>query len=276
MPYELINGVSLHYEEAGSGEAVVFLHGYTGSAMDWAHQISLLAKDYRIVALDFRGHGRSSDPEGEQDYSIPIFSNDLYELLKMLSLGACCLVGHSMGGFTALQFTLDHPDMVRALVLVDTSSGDYDVAPGYADLRKRLDELAFEEGLDAAFEYDAAHNPVRIERFRRHPEQREIARRKVLNTSVNGYVYVARSFGKWKPVTDRLKEIHAPTLIFWGEEDTPFLRSSRLLNESIEGSKLVVVPGAGHSPHEEAPDLFNRELRAFIERVYGPFKKERR
>lgn len=276
MPYELINGVSLHYEEAGSGEAVVFLHGYTGSTMDWAHQISLLAKDYRIVALDFRGHGRSSDPEGEQDYSIPIFSNDLYELLKMLSLGACCLVGHSMGGFTALQFTLDHPDMVRALVLVDTSSGDYDVAPGYADLRKRLDELAFEEGLDAAFEYDAAHNPVRIERFRRHPEQREIARRKVLNTSVNGYVYVARSFGKWKPVTDRLKEIHAPTLIFWGEEDAPFLRPSRLLNESIEGSKLVVVPGAGHSPHEEAPDLFNRELRAFIERVYGPFKKERR
>jgi len=267
MPYTLVNEVSLHYEAAGSGEAVVFLHGYTGSAMDWAHQVSLLSRNFRIVALDFRGHGRSSDPDKEQDYSIPIFSNDVYELLKMLSIDACCLVGHSMGGFTALQFTLDHPDMVQGLVLVDTSSGEYDVAPGYAELRERLDVLAREEDLDAAFEYDAAHNPMRIERFRRHPEQRAIARHKVLNTSVNGYIYVARSFGKWQPVTERLGEIHAPTLIFWGEEDAPFLRPSRLLNESIKGSKLVVVPGAGHSPHEDVPDLFNRELETFIKSV---------
>ena len=172
-----------------------------------------------------------------------------------------------MGGFMALQFTLDHPEMVRALVLVDTSSGDYDVAPGYAELRNRLDELAREEGLEAAFEYDAAYNPIRIERFRLHPEQREIARRKVLNTSVDGYIYVARSFGKWQPVTDRLGEITAPTLIFWGDEDVPFLRPSRRLNESINGSKLVTAPGAGHSPHEEVPEFFNRELRAFLENV---------
>ncbi|MCK9273635.1 MAG: alpha/beta hydrolase [Syntrophales bacterium] len=267
MPCELINGTRLHYDEAGHGKAIIFLHGYTGSSRDWEHQVQLFSKRWRIVAVDQRGHGRSSDPSEETDYSIPVFSADIFELLKKLSIEKCCLIGHSMGGFVALQFTLDHPELVAALVLVDTSSGPYDTPPGYAELRARLDELAANEGLEAAFEYDAAHNPIRKERFRLHPEQREVAKRKVLNTSVNGYIYVARSFGNWKPVTDHLWKIKAPTLIFWGEEDTPFQGASLLLNKSIERSKLIAVPGAGHSPHEETPDLFNRELLKFLEEI---------
>ncbi|MDO9515163.1 MAG: alpha/beta fold hydrolase [Syntrophales bacterium] len=268
MPFELINDVSLHYEKAGSGEAIVLLHGYTGSTRDWAYQVALLSSEYRVIALDHRGHGMSSDPHDEEDYSIPISSGDVYGLLRLLGIDRCCLMGHSMGGFVALQFALDHPDMVKALVLVDTSSGTFDVAPGYPELRAKLDELAREEGIEAAFEYDATHNPIRIERFRRHPEWREIARQKALGTSVDGYIYVARSFGKWQPVTDRLGEIQVPVLIFRGDEDTPFVSASETLRESITGAELVVVPGAGHSPHEESPGIFNEKLASFLEAVY--------
>jgi len=268
MPFELINGVSLHYEEAGSGEAIILLHGYTGSTKDWACQVPLLAPAYRVIALDHRGHGMSSAPHEEEDYSIPISSGDVYELMQLLGIDRCCLIGHSMGGFIALQFALDHPDRVSALVLVDTSSGTFDVAPGYPELRAKMDELAREEGVEAAFEYEATHNTIRIERFRWHPQWREIARRKVLGTSVDGYIYVARSFGKWRPVTERLGEIRVPTLIFRGDEDAPFAAASETLREAIAGSRLVIIPGAGHSPHEEAPGIFNEELATFLADVY--------
>lgn len=268
MPFQLINGVSLHYEEAGNGGAIVLLHGYTGSTKDWACQVPLLAPAYRVIALDHRGHGMSSGPHEEEGYSIPISSADVYELVRLLGIDRCCLVGHSMGGYVALQCALDHPDRVRALVLVDTSSDASRVAPGYHELRAKLDNLAREEGIEAAFEYDATHNPLRVERFRRHPEWREVARRKALGTSVDGYIYVARSFEKWKPVTDRLGEIRVPALIFRGEEDVPFAAAGETLRDAIAGSELVIVPGAGHFPHEEAPGIFNERLMSFLAKAY--------
>ncbi|MBW2091906.1 MAG: alpha/beta hydrolase [Deltaproteobacteria bacterium] len=262
-----VNNVNLNYEQIGQGEAVVFLHGYTGSTKDWQNQIPLVAEKFKAIAIDHRGHGKSEAPSKEDDYSVKIFSEDVYALLNALNIRRCCLVGHSMGGFMSLQFVMDHPEMVKALVLVDTSSGAYDAPPGYEELRAKLDELAKNEGLEAAFEYDAANNPMRVERFKKHPEQREISRRKVLSTSVDGYIYVARTFRKWPPVTDRLHEIKAPTLIFWGEEDTPFTEPSTVLKESISGAELITVPGVGHNPHEEAPEIFNEALMNFLDKV---------
>lgn len=267
MPFFTVNGIDLFYQDMGQGKPVVFLHGFTGSSLDWTLQLEAIRERYRGIALDFRGHGRSSAPPREEDYSVYLNSEDLLSLLRQLDIDRCVLVGHSMGGFTALQFVLDHPDRVAALVLVDTSSGEWDLVPGYAELRAKLDELAMTQGLLAAFEYDAAHNPLRIERFRKQPEQREIVKRKVLSTSVEGYVYVPRSFAKWRPVTSRLKEIQVPTLIFLGEEDRGFLRASQILNHSIPGSELVIVPGAFHNPHEEAPEFFNAYFLKFLDTV---------
>jgi 2-succinyl-6-hydroxy-2,4-cyclohexadiene-1-carboxylate synthase len=259
--------ISLNCEEEGKGEAAVFLHGFTGSSRDWTKQIDAVKDRYRAVAIDLRGHGKSSAPAKEEGYSIFHNSEDVFHILNKLGIERCCLVGHSMGGFSALQFILDHPEKVKGLVLVDTSSGEWDIIPGYAELRGKLDELARTEGLEAAFAYDAAHNPVRIERFVRHPDRREVARQKVLATSVDAYVYVPRSFASWTPVTGRLREIAVPTLIMCGDEDTGFFRASRILKDSIAGAELVFVPGAGHSPHEEEPDFFNGHFLRFLSRV---------
>jgi pimeloyl-ACP methyl ester carboxylesterase len=268
MPLVKIRNVQLNYEVKGEGHPLVFLHGYTGSTRDWDCQTSRLAEHYQTIAVDHRGQGKSYAPPQEEDYAIPLFSEDVYGILNFLKIKTCCLVGHSMGGFIALQFALDHPEMVKALVLVDTSSGEWETAPGYIELRGKLDELAQSRGLLAAFEYDAENNPTRIERFKKHPEQREIAKKKVLSTSVAGYVYAARSFGKWQPVTRRLGEIQVPCLIFLGEEDTGFYKASDILNQGIRGSRLVKVPGAGHSPHEEAPALFYETLETFLKAVF--------
>jgi len=148
---------------------------------------------YKVVALDLRGHGKSAAPSREEEYSVQIFTDDVFALLRMLNIKQCCLVGHSLGGFIALEFALEHPGTLAALVLVDTSSGEFARDPNYAELRQRLDELARSQGMEAAFEYDAANNPQRVERFQKHPELREITRQKMLMTSVDGFIHAAKA-----------------------------------------------------------------------------------
>jgi len=267
MPVVSVNGVDLNYEVTGQGEAVVCLHGMTGSTRDWANQVTVLLPGYRLVALDMRGHGKSAAPASEEEYSIPIFAEDVFTVLKELDIKKCCLAGHSVGGFIALQFALEHPEMVAALVLVDTSSGQFTRDPNYLQLRQKLDELALTRGLEAAFEYDAANNPMRIDSLKRHPELREVLLRRALMTSVNGFIYCPRAIGKWQPVTSRLSEIKVPTLIYRGEEDTSFTEPTKILKEGITDSELVTVRGVGHNPHMEAPEVFNEALLKFLDRV---------
>ncbi|HEY91041.1 MAG TPA: alpha/beta hydrolase [Dehalococcoidia bacterium] len=267
MPIANINGVDLNYEVSGQGPTVVFLHGYTGSTQDWVKQIRVLSSQYQVIVLDHRGHGKSSAPSREEDYSVEILATDTFTLFNMLGITKCCLGGHSLGGFTTLQFTVEHQDMLAGLVLVDTSSGQFGRDANYAQLRQKLDELARTQGMEAAFEYDASNNPMRVEKFEKYPEQREITRRKMLQTSVDGYIYMSRAISKWEPLTERLSEIKVPTLIFWGDEDLPFEEPSRIMNEGIADSELVTIGGAGHNPHEEAPDIFNETLLKFLGRI---------
>jgi len=267
MPVANINGVNLNYEVAGQGEAVVFLHGMTGSTRDWASQVKVLSPKYKVVCLDMRGHGQSGAPSKEEEYSMPIFAEDVFGILKLLDIKKCCLGGHSVGGFISLEFAMRHQDMLAGLILVDTSSGSSFRDPGFTQMRQKLDELALSQGLEAAFEYDATNNPQRIERFQKHPEQKEVARRKVLMTSVEGYMYGPKAILKWEAVTPRLSEVKMPALIFWGDEDIPFEEPSKILKEGIADSELVTVKGSGHNPHEEAPDVFNEALLKFLDRI---------
>jgi len=262
-----VNGVDINVVDAGSGEVLVYLHGFTGSHADWKDQVAVTSDLYRTIGFDHRGHGQSGAPEASEAYAIKIFADDVHTVLTQQGIDRCCLIGHSMGGFMSLQLTLDHPELVRGLVLVDTSSGEWDVVPGYAEFKNKLHELARTEGLEAAFEYDATHNPARVEKFRKHPELKEVARQKVLNTSVNGFIHVSNSFMAWPPVTDRLSEIKVPTLIVLGEEDAGFIRPSDIMKEKIAGSELVVIGGAGHNPHEEKTEAFNEAFLDFLPRV---------
>jgi pimeloyl-ACP methyl ester carboxylesterase len=267
MPLINVNKVNINYEETGAGEAIVFLHGFTGSHHDWDSQVGLISDKYRTIAVDHRGHGKSDAPVGEEFYSIKTFADDVYAMLQKLGISKCCLVGHSMGGFMSLQLVLDHPELVKGLVLVDTSSGDWDTAPGYAEFRAKLVELAQTEGLEAAFKYNAANNPPVVDKFKKHPELQEVARQKMLNTSVEGYVHIGNCFQKWPSVTARLGEIKAPTIVFLGAEDEGFIKASDVLRDGIAGAQLVVIPDAGHNPHEETTELFNKDFLAFLPKI---------
>lgn len=266
MPVANINGVNLHYEVAGEGKAIVLVHGFTGSTLDWEKQIPVLSRKYKVVALEMRGHGKSEATNKEEDYYLPVFADDIFDLLKMLKIEKCCLVGFSMGGIVSLEFVLEHPEMVALLALVSTTSGEVLRPPGYARLRLKLNEIALKHGMESVFEYDAIHNPQRVELYLHHPEQRDRVRQNMLNTSVEAYVNITKATAKRKPLTPRLGEIKVPAIILYGEEDTPFSDASKVLHKGIAGSELITFKGVGHSLQEQASDLFNRTLFDFMSR----------
>ncbi len=248
-----------------SNSPLILLHGWLGSWRYWMPTMEELSEQHRTYALDLWGFGdsdKSTDRHGVDKYV-----NLLKDFMDELGVAPAALVGHSLGGFVALEFALKYPDKLAALVLVDTSSGQFAMDPNYAQMRGKLDELARSQGMEAAFEYDVASNPMRVEVLKKHPEMKEVMRRKMLMTSVDGYIYGSRSIGKWAPVTPRLAEIRVPTLIFWGDEDIGFTEAVQTLQAGIAGSELITVKGVGHSPHEDAPDIFNEAMLKFLDRV---------
>jgi 3-oxoadipate enol-lactonase len=266
MPRVNVNGINLYYEVSGSGPSLVLCHGYTGSHQDWMFQVPVLAQKYQVVTIDHRGHGTSDAPSSADAYSIPMLSDDLYVLLNYLDIARCCLVGHSMGGLVALQLALDQPHVVSSLVLVDTASGPVNM-PGHAERRAKLLEIARTDGMEAVLDYDARNNPLSLRRFERYPRLFNRSKQRMLEMSVDGYVYMGQALSECEDLARRLKEISVPTLVIVGEEDFPFQRPSRTLAEGIPNAQLRVVPQGLHCPQEEEPGTFNQILLEFLTKV---------
>jgi len=267
MPRLEINNVTLHYEVSGLGPPVLFCHGYGGSHQDWVHQVAALNRDYTVLTFDYRGHGSSDAPAVADAYSVPLLAADVLTLADALGIDKFSLAGHSMGGFVALRVALDFPSRLDSLVLVDTSAGPVDMED-MSELQAKLEKIARADGMAAAFEYNAAHNPLALRGYRLFPWHRELARRRLLETSVDGYIYAGRALTEREDVTPRLGEIRVPTLVVVGEQDAPFRRPAEALAAGIPNARLEVIPGAAHSPNEETAPVFNALLTDFLKTVH--------
>jgi len=129
MPVTEVNGAKLVYEDLGprSGIPLVFVHGWTANLHRWDEQVKFFSPDRRVIRLNLRGHGDSEKPV--MKYSIKQFSEDINGLLNMLGIERSILVGHSMGGMAVQQFTLEYPEKVEKLILVN-SIGKMKFSPG--------------------------------------------------------------------------------------------------------------------------------------------------
>ena len=107
-----------YYEQLGQGEPLLLLHGLGSSTQDWQMQMEPFARQRRVIALDLRGHGRSAKPPGP--YSIPMFAGDVSAFMHTLNLPPAHVVGLSLGGMIAFQLTLDTPELVRSLTIVNS------------------------------------------------------------------------------------------------------------------------------------------------------------
>jgi len=265
MPHAVVNGVRIHYEERGQGFPLVLVHGYTGNLRNWIFQIPVLSQWYRTVSLDLRGHGLTDSPSHPEDYSLERLADDIYGLLRALGIGECYLCGHSTGGMVAQEFFLAHPEMVRALILVDTTA-DRPTGAEVGD-GARLVQMAREQGMEAVFEEMLRTSPLFSTLAAVSSFVIEKWREQFLLTSVEGYVYCAQAIQGRRPLLDELYRIQVPTLIVCGALDEAFLEASRQMHERIAGSELAIIPGCGHNPIIERAQEFSRIVASFLERV---------
>jgi pimeloyl-ACP methyl ester carboxylesterase len=247
----------LYYEVKGKGEAVVFIHGGQMDRRMWDDQFEVFAKRFRVVRYDIRGFGSSDAPL--TPYSD---AGDLADLLAHLKIQRASLVGLSLGGAVATDFTLTYPDRVAPLVLTCPGLGGFPFRDPANDLRPVV-EAARDESYDKAAELWLA-NPymsVAMEQPRLRERLRTLARE-------NGKCWLKNPLlnrGIKPPAVDRLGEIRARTLVIGGERDVSDIHAivGKLAAE-IPGATKRMFAGCGHIVPMEAPAEFNRVVLDFL------------
>ena len=264
--YADLGDARLYYEMGGEGEPLVLSHaGFVDSRM-WDDQWDAFTRRYRTLRFDMRGFGKSDRAER------PVARrDDLYRLLQRLGIARSALVGCSMSGEIVLDFALEHPEMVAALVLVSTVPGGFEMrgepphellemmaAMGQGDL-ERASELQNRLWIDGPFRKPQQVDP----RLRqRAAEMNRIA----LANGTWGKADAVPTRPLNPPAVQRLGEIQVPVLIVVGGLDAPeILRAADVMAAAIPGARKVILPGCAHLPNMERPEEFNRVVLEFLE-----------
>lgn len=262
MPHSKVGDVNLHYQLTDfttpwklGNAPVVLLHGLGGDTGMWFYQTPALCRRFSTLAVDLRGHGGSSRPDGE--WSIAAMARDVARLLRNLGAEKAHLVGLSMGGAVAQQFALDYPYAVASLVLANTFCGLANGSQGAVDEALRFIEGNSMQAVATRRITDAFSDAV-------DPELRDHVVGRVARCDKASYVRAARALGAFS-VRDRLGEISTPTLVLVGALDrvTPPALSEEIANR-VTGARLVRIAGAGHISNLERPDEFNHALLEFL------------
>lgn len=254
MPFVQVSGKRIHYVgDAGvEGDTpLIFVHGAGGTHENWLNQLRELSRRYPALAVDLPGHGRS---EGNGFRSIEAYRDFVRDFLDVLDIRRAVLVGHSMGGAIALSFALAYPTRLTALVLVGTGAR-LKVHPKVVEaLRGDPQEAAH---LLIGWAY-AEKAPLEVIRQ---------AEAKWLEGSpmvVEGDFLACNAFD----LMDEVEGIVPPALILCGTEDrlTP-VKYAEYLHRKIQGSRLTLVPGAGHMVMIERPEEVNQVLEGFLQQI---------
>jgi pimeloyl-ACP methyl ester carboxylesterase len=251
-----IAGISLHAAEWGDhrlAPTIVLLHGGGANLHWWDHIAPALTRDFRVVALDFRGHGDSDHPRALEPGA---FQRDLEALLEHVGAEDIVLVGHSMGGHVALHHAAHH-DGVRALVAIEVSRG----APKRERRRMRL-------ALAARRTYRTRQEAIERYRFLPPaPAAAESLRQAIAARSVReeegrfGYKFDPRWFGMPASAPPPLERVACPCLIVRGSDSTLLTREGAdALARELRDARVVEIPGCGHNVHLERPDEVTRAI----------------
>ena len=269
-------GVELEVLQAGpeDGAPLLLVHGFTAAKEDFADHLEAFARlGWRAVALDLRGHGRSSQPAEAAAYSLRRFADDVLELADVLGWERFTLLGHSMGGMVAQHVAIAAPERLAALVLMDTSHGALGehVPPELVSLAK---QVVTDGGMRSYLEVSkTVEDPLSSPAYRRlvaeRPGHEAYGDAKVLAASPHMWLGMIDELVS--PLNDRLAALAAalsgagvPTLVIVGEEDAAFLGHAERMAAAIGGARLVVVPDSGHSPQFENPAAWFAAVADFL------------
>lgn len=256
-------GFKIHYVEQGDGPAVVFVHGLVMDHTMYEAQFEELPDRYRCIALDLRGHGHSDTPPGP--WSMQDSVDDVVAFIEDVGAAPCHLVGMSWGGMIAVRVAIRRPELVRSLVLIDTSAGSED--PQQGELRRTffMEPIAAHGMTD---ELVAASIPILFgEKYQADGPAMAVYADRVKSMKREAIVEGLRAVLERDSVLDRLGQIRVPTLVIHGEQDASIAMSeAEAIANGIPGAELLRIPDSGHSAPLEAPDAVNEALATFFAR----------
>lgn len=258
MPRVEVGGLSVAYERAGEGRALVLLHGFSHDSRVWRPQLEGLSDQFTVIAWDAPGAGQSVDPPGT--FGIDDWADCLAGFLDAARVQRAHILGLSWGGLLAQEFYRRHAARVRSLVLADT----------YAGWRGSLPEPIPKERLAACLR-DASLPPAEfVPRYlpgmfseSPRPEVRDELVRIMSDFHPTGFRLMATALAG-ADTRDLLPNIRVPTLLIWGDADARSpMAVAHQLRDAIPGARLAVIPGAGHVSNLEEPVQFNAAVRDF-------------
>jgi pimeloyl-ACP methyl ester carboxylesterase len=258
-------GFRMSYEDSCDRVPVLLIHGYPLTNMLWDIQLNDLTDIARMIAPDLRGHGMT-DPT-EPPYSMGLFAEDCAGLLDHLGItGPVVVGGLSMGGYVAFEFYRRYPERVAGLILSATRAG-----ADSAEVKEARDKaagVAIAEGT-AAIAEGMLPKLLAPDNYEAQPDLVEFVREMMQETSEDGVVGALTAMRDRPDSTPDLPALDVPVLILHGAEDQLIpLAEAEAMAAALPRAKLVVVPGAGHLPNLEQPEIFNDAVREFLEIFY--------
>lgn len=242
----------------GCGTPLLLVHG-VGSSLDTWEDLPerIAAAGHPVVALDLLGHGESG--AGNGDYSLGANASVMRDLLDHLGIDRVHLVGHSLGGGVSLQFQYQYPERVESLTLISSGGLGAEVSAGLRAASLPGSEVVFRAlASDRVIGWIGGSAPPRVvEKLQRLQDERRLRAFLATVRSVVG------PQGQRVRATDKFDSVTDPTsvLIIWGENDSTLPMSHGVsAHEMLPGSSFVSVPGAGHHPHVDAPDLVGEAI----------------
>jgi len=265
MPKAKVNGIELAYEVYGEGYPLVLAHGYTATKEQWDAQIGPFSKRYRVVVYDARGHGESeAPPVDDPGYSMDTLVEDQRALMEHLSIGEAHVGGLSLGGMIAMRFALKHPQMVRALLLCDTSPG-MGTAGLWAQNRPLMETMVRRQGVLAVMGnfFTQRAGASSLPRLEDLPNGIRAHIGRMNKISPDGFLGIGRAAGEAESVLERLPEITAPTLIITGEADF-FRGASEEMKRRLPDARFVLIKSAAHMTNHWQPQQFTAAVLGFL------------
>ena len=258
------NGIN--YTVQGDGDPVILIHGMAASLYDWEALIpALVTSGYRAYALDLPGHGGSAKPDDPKYYNAESVYNKMNDWIDSLALTQSpILVGHSLGGYFALKFSLQRSQMLRAMVLIDPFYTLQQVSPILRMFNRRpeLSIKVLDLIPDGLVNFVMGMDPISKNRYT------ETARHHIADDFKRASPCIMYTTASINDLTPHLSKIETPTLVIWGQRDLTLATSSypRLV-EKIPKASGHSLPGCGHQPHIGRPKLIHQLLLEFIERL---------
>lgn len=258
------NGIVINYDDSGIGEIpIVFIHGFPFDKSMWEPQLNYFKLNFRVISYDIRGYGKTTSDERDPDMNL--FADDLIAFLDALHIDKAIVCGLSMGGYILLNALDRYPEKIFAVILSDTQC----IGDSAETKEKRTKSIASieERGL-TEFASAFVKNVFFKDSYEENLKIIDKIKSVILSTSSQTVTGTLKALAERKDMCFSLREILVPALILVGEEDTitPLTESQRM-KDNIPGSKLFIIPKAGHMSNLDQPELFNEYLNNFLSEI---------